>query len=128
MDSILPLRFILNPTSLLALVLVPVPILALLVVVPSQLLKLKLLLLADRPQLSFVLLPMRVMKATIVTVSTLAFYSTTTDLIVEKSVRHLTCFYFLNGGCKKSDEDCLYAHYLTGKLAERPAPVVPGGE
>ncbi|MCJ1466375.1 hypothetical protein MMC07_004994 [Pseudocyphellaria aurata] len=43
------------------------------------------------------------------------------------SVKHLTCYFWAkNGVCKWSDEDCLYAHYNTGKTANGPLQVEPG--
>lgn len=45
------------------------------------------------------------------------------------SVKHLTCYFWAkNGVCKWSDEDCLYAHYNTGKTANGPLQVEPGRE
>lgn len=43
------------------------------------------------------------------------------------SVKHLTCHYWwFLGSCSKSDEECLYAHYDTGRYAEKPQTIVPG--
>ena len=43
------------------------------------------------------------------------------------SVKHMTCFFWArNGTCKWSDEDCLYAHYHTGYVANGPLQVEPG--
>lgn len=45
------------------------------------------------------------------------------------SVKHLTCYFWAkNGVCKWSDNDCLYAHYNTGKTANGPLQVEPGRE
>lgn len=45
------------------------------------------------------------------------------------SVKHLTCYFWAkNGVCKWSDDDCLYAHYHTGKTANGPLQVEPGRE
>lgn len=45
------------------------------------------------------------------------------------SVKHLTCYFWAkHGACKWSDEDCLYAHYITGKIANGPLQVEPGRE
>lgn len=45
------------------------------------------------------------------------------------SVKHLTCYFWAkNGVCKWSDDDCLYAHYNTGKTANGPLQVEPGRE
>ena len=43
------------------------------------------------------------------------------------SVKHLTCYFWkAHGKCKHSDEDCLYAHHLTGQIADPPVQVEPG--
>jgi hypothetical protein len=43
------------------------------------------------------------------------------------SVKHLTCHYWwFLGSCSKSDEECLYAHYDTGRYADKPQTIVPG--
>lgn len=43
------------------------------------------------------------------------------------SVKHLTCYFWAkNGSCKFSDEDCLYAHRDTGKVAQGPLQVELG--
>ncbi len=43
------------------------------------------------------------------------------------SVKHLTCYFWkAHGKCKHSDEDCLYAHYYTGQIADPPVQVEPG--
>jgi hypothetical protein len=34
--------------------------------------------------------------------------------------KSLTCFYWHRGFCQKSDDDCIYAHYNTGRLAPEP--------
>lgn len=45
------------------------------------------------------------------------------------SVKHLTChFWAKNGVCKWNEEDCLYAHHHTGKIANGPLQVEPGRE
>ncbi|MCJ1245165.1 hypothetical protein MMC30_002366 [Trapelia coarctata] len=44
-----------------------------------------------------------------------------------KSVKHLTCFYWRTyGKCNKTEEQCLYAHHLTGQLADEPKHLEPG--
>ena len=44
------------------------------------------------------------------------------------SVKHLTCYYWHKlGKCRFSDDECLYAHFNTGQLAEAPQKVEPGG-
>jgi hypothetical protein len=43
------------------------------------------------------------------------------------SVKHLTCYFWAkNGVCKFSEEDCLYAHRDTGKVAQGPLQVELG--
>ncbi|KAI4215403.1 MAG: hypothetical protein LQ351_002303 [Letrouitia transgressa] len=43
------------------------------------------------------------------------------------SVKHLTCFFwFTKGSCRWSDNQCLYAHYYTGQVANGPVQVEPG--
>ena len=43
------------------------------------------------------------------------------------SVKHLTCYFWAkNGVCKFSEEDCLYAHHNTGKVAQGPLQVEQG--
>lgn len=43
------------------------------------------------------------------------------------SVKHLTCYFWAkNGTCKWNDEECLYAHHDTGKVANGPLQVEPG--
>lgn len=45
------------------------------------------------------------------------------------SVKHLTCYFWAkNGVCKWTDDECLYAHYNTGKTANGPLQVEPGRE
>ena len=44
------------------------------------------------------------------------------------SVKHLTCWYWANKGCKLPERDCLYSHYDTGRLAEPPVQVQRGRE
>jgi hypothetical protein len=42
----------------------------------------------------------------------------TTNPDGQRSVKHLTCYWWLNKGvCKHSAQDCLYAHWDTGKFA-----------
>ncbi|KAL8964540.1 MAG: hypothetical protein Q9183_004382 [Haloplaca sp. 2 TL-2023] len=37
------------------------------------------------------------------------------------SVKHLTCYFYANfGRCKRSDAECNYAHFYTGKVADNP--------
>lgn len=45
-----------------------------------------------------------------------------------KSVKHLTCWYWANKGCKLPDHLCLYSHFDTGRLAEAPVQVQRGRE
>lgn len=43
------------------------------------------------------------------------------------SVKHLTCYFWAkNGVCKFSEENCLYAHHNTGKVAQGPLQVEQG--
>ncbi|KAL2043759.1 hypothetical protein N7G274_003278 [Stereocaulon virgatum] len=43
------------------------------------------------------------------------------------SVKNLTCYFWLkHGKCKWTDEECLYAHYHTGKAASGPVQVEQG--
>lgn len=43
------------------------------------------------------------------------------------SVKHLTCYFWAkNGSCKFSEEDCLYTHRDTGKVAQGPLQVELG--
>ena len=44
------------------------------------------------------------------------------------SVKHLTCWYWANKGCKLADDVCLYAHFDTGRLADPPVKVQRGRE
>ncbi|KAL8711269.1 MAG: hypothetical protein Q9225_007147 [Loekoesia sp. 1 TL-2023] len=38
------------------------------------------------------------------------------------SVKHLTCYFWANfGRCKRSDQECNYAHFHTGRMAVNPA-------
>ena len=47
----------------------------------------------------------------------------------KKSVKHLECAYFYSpGGCKWSEEECLYAHRRTGHMADMPSIVEPGSK
>lgn len=51
--------------------------------------------------------------------------STTTNS--PPSVKHLTCYFWAkNGTCKWNDDECLYAHHDTGKVANGPLQVEPG--
>ena len=45
-----------------------------------------------------------------------------------KSVKHLTCWYWANQGCKLPDHLCLYSHFDTGRLAEAPIQLQRGRE
>ena len=46
-----------------------------------------------------------------------------------QSMKHLTCyFWWENGHCKYSEEDCLYSHAETGRVAGPPTQVEPGGK
>ena len=43
------------------------------------------------------------------------------------SVKHLTCYFWGKyGRCKWNDEECLYAHFHTGKVAQGPVQVEVG--
>lgn len=44
------------------------------------------------------------------------------------SVKHLTCWYWANKGCKLADDVCLYAHFDTGRLADPPVKIQRGRE
>lgn len=45
------------------------------------------------------------------------------------SVKNLTCYFWLkHGKCKWTDEECLYAHYHTGKAASGPVQVEQGSK
>lgn len=44
------------------------------------------------------------------------------------SVKHLTCWYWANKGCRLSDHACLYSHHDTGRVAEPPVQVQRGRE
>lgn len=44
------------------------------------------------------------------------------------SVKHLTCWYWANKGCRLPDHACLYSHHDTGRIAEPPVQVQPGRE
>ena len=44
------------------------------------------------------------------------------------SVKHLTCWYWANKGCKLADNVCLYAHFDTGRLADPPVQIQRGRE
>ncbi|KAF6225514.1 hypothetical protein HO133_009514 [Letharia lupina] len=43
-----------------------------------------------------------------------------------KSVKHLTCWYWANKGCRLPDHVCLYSHFDTGRLAEPPVQIQRG--
>lgn len=43
-----------------------------------------------------------------------------------KSVRYLTCWYWAKGHCRLADDQCLYSHFHTGKLAAAPVQLQPG--
>lgn len=45
-----------------------------------------------------------------------------------KSVKHLTCWYWANKGCKLPSHECLYSHFDTGILADPPVQVQRGRE
>ena len=45
-----------------------------------------------------------------------------------KSVKHLTCWYWANKGCRLPDHVCLYSHIDTGRLADPPVQVQRGRE
>ena len=56
-----------------------------------------------------------------------SIYQLLTSYFVDNSVKHLTCWYWLNRGiCKKSDLECAYSHFDTGKYADKPLPLIPG--
>lgn len=43
------------------------------------------------------------------------------------SVKHLTCYWWKTKGvCRFSEEDCLYSHHDTGKIADAPRHLIPG--
>ena len=42
------------------------------------------------------------------------------------SVKHLTCWYWANNGCRLHDNMCLYSHFDTGRLADPPLQVQRG--
>ncbi|PGH08994.1 hypothetical protein AJ79_05789, partial [Helicocarpus griseus UAMH5409] len=43
------------------------------------------------------------------------------------SVKHLTCWWWSEKGeCRYSEQECLYAHHRTGKVADAPRQVKPG--
>ena len=44
------------------------------------------------------------------------------------SVKHLTCWYWANRGCRLAGNVCLYAHFDTGRLADPPVQVQRGRE
>ena len=44
------------------------------------------------------------------------------------SVKHLTCWYWSKGHCRFTEENCLYAHRNTGKVAKAPKQATLGGE
>ena len=44
------------------------------------------------------------------------------------SMKHLTCFFWWeNGHCKYSEDHCLYSHTDTGRVADAPTQIEPGG-
>ncbi|KAM0804223.1 hypothetical protein BDR22DRAFT_655108 [Usnea florida] len=43
-----------------------------------------------------------------------------------KSVKHLTCWYWAKGRCRLADDQCLYSHFNTGKLAAAPMQLQAG--
>lgn len=45
-----------------------------------------------------------------------------------RSVKHLTCWYWANKGCRLPDHKCLYSHFDTGRLAEPPIQLQRGCE
>ena len=61
------------------------------------------------------------------TTSAMALPSPRVSPEVAPSVKHLTCYFWnAHGKCKHSDEECLYAHYYTGQIADPPVQVEPG--
>ena len=44
----------------------------------------------------------------------------------QRSVKHLTCWYWANRGCKLPEHVCLYSHYDTGRIADPPVRVQRG--
>lgn len=46
----------------------------------------------------------------------------------QNSVKHLTCWYWANKGCRLPEHVCLYSHYDTGRLADPPVQVQRGRE
>lgn len=55
--------------------------------------------------------------------------SSSTGAIARPSVKHLECYYWRRKGhCKYSDDECLYAHHMTGRCAEAPGRVTEGGK
>lgn len=52
----------------------------------------------------------------------------TSALQQPNSVKHLTCWYWANKGCRLSDHACLYSHHDTGRIAEPPVQVQRGRE
>jgi hypothetical protein len=43
-----------------------------------------------------------------------------------RSAKNHTCYFWAKGGCKYSEEECLYAHRPTGKTANQPVRLEPG--
>ncbi|MCJ1245160.1 hypothetical protein MMC30_002361 [Trapelia coarctata] len=43
-----------------------------------------------------------------------------------RSAKNHTCYYWANGGCKFTEETCLYAHHETGRTANQPVRLEPG--
>lgn len=51
------------------------------------------------------------------------------DQTPRRLVSGLTCYFWaIKGHCKHSSEECLYAHEITGKLAQAPVQVEEGSE
>ena len=36
------------------------------------------------------------------------------------SVKHLTCYYWATGKCRHPEDQCLYSHKHTGRMANKP--------
>jgi len=45
----------------------------------------------------------------------------------KRSVKHMTCAFWANGHCHKTEAQCLYAHHHTNKIADKPVAVERGG-
>ncbi|KAL9594279.1 MAG: hypothetical protein Q9219_007119 [cf. Caloplaca sp. 3 TL-2023] len=55
--------------------------------------------------------------------------SSSTTTTTFPPVKHLTCYFWANfGRCRRSDEECNYAHFHTGRLAVNPAQLVRKGK